>query len=1132
MNKAAENMDHLSISLKLGCIFLFLATWNAVGASGTIGVIAIDDQEPARITADLLQDVLTAEDEFQLVERERIEEILTEINLSEAVASPGQRLQLGRITGADFLVLLETLEKEEAHLRVVDCVTGSIAYSADLPISEDMRELLSKTARSMVRQMEWITDTSRSRMIPVSIIPLQPLSPDAASDKQVAESLRHRLRAGLVRSPEVVLLERAELDKARREMENFRGEAADFWNSAVIVTGTAGLQGAELRELFASLTLHLSGGNEVPLKPLVRASSEADGLADDLLAQLMTRLTSEQEIMAHPGFDVAEEIEFLSLLADDYHLRRDYDKARLMLEKVLALQDDKPSKKQRLKIALILQRLPPDFSGNYSRNSPRTLKAYKARMESHIDLLENYVQPWKYKYKEESPVKYDISRFLLNPPEEISEIIEAQRKNPDMKIPDNLTRTINRIDYLRELFRQYILNSRKRISANILLCLWDDPDKIAEWYHHEYWPILLDELFKTLNGELDIKEINYLSWHTHHMATKITQKNGLGNDFQRTELIQCIMSYMVAPNIREVLIPASYPFFNMTEMINELRKINREIFEELCDHFPIDEWSKSYLIMRNANYEYDIASHVRIEYTPDEYNDIVYSLAELLRRHLEKDESHWIIQQALDENYESTAGGELWRMVHSLPPEEQKYWLEKWFFPQMKKYPASPLIDPVHTILRTRDWLSFKKVLIGCEDEDFEEKDSISLPLLKFYLRNKDKLQLDAQGKRILADTLAKAEEYSPAAAAMIKETKRMMAEGGPENKITDKVNWPLLTLDSISGHGQVPLGSSMDGDSLWMLWRGEENFTLTEIDVENWAIVRTAPVKLGNYNIPNIKSILGSGRAGRAYFYHASGGDVQLMISEDEVVVGISSDRSGLRRYAPIITGSINLQNNSPGYSEGFVLSEVIKNATPVRHPSRRMPSPERAAKKLTAFCLYNDYIYFANREGIYALNRKTNQLSLLASDQLDFRKSSLNGGSPYNVHWMAADTKNNRVLIAVHESKTCDSDNRSWGDTVGRRTGIWSYDPDNGEWEQFLQLALGSNNTENHLLLVEDTLFFQDTWMCGKIDLRDKSIIYRSSHGRVAIGENESTGSWKTISALKRLPHEKHGNRYLLHP
>lgn len=663
----------------------------------TVGIIPLDSEEFVLKATDSLHAAFGGENTVLLVERERLGDILQELNLSEALGSPTRRLQLGEILGADFLVLLESMGEDELHLRVVDCVTGCIVYTADLPVvEEDFSKLLQQTARSMVQQMNWMADTPRDRMIPVSLAPLDKLSPDATADRQTAETVWHRLRAGLVRNPELVFLEREELDRARREMEQFRGEAAEFWNAAVIITGTIGLQGAELRELFADLTIHFSEGIEQSLEPLVRESNEIAALTEELFDRVVDRLTADQKILDNAGFDIDEEVEFLSLLAEYYHLREQYDKARVILDSIFALQKDEPTKEQRIKMAQILQELPPRRL--ISDHPPEKLDAYNDMVELYIYIMENYLQPWRYQYGPSGNVAYarpvttmGLRRFFKEFPPEISKIIEEQRKNPDKEVPEYFSDTMIRLNYLRELFRQYVINSGN-IRTNILY-MWDDPEKIKDWYRY-YLDTLLEEFFKAIEGEkLENEEPSFMSLTRIAIIKNLNFDPDVTGHYERFKQIRAMMRMI--PVCGRGFCPESV-IFDKDELLRNLEKISHQAFEELCTALEIDKWSKALLFVS--------------------YDDLLASarhradLIDLFRRYIDTGQSHWILEKILvKSNSQGSYPGisrriaiKIWHFVHSLSVEEQRYLLKNWFFPKMKEHPASPLADPQISLGKTR----------------------------------------------------------------------------------------------------------------------------------------------------------------------------------------------------------------------------------------------------------------------------------------------------------------------------------------------------------------------------------------------------------------------------------------------
>ena len=246
----------------------------------TVGILRTSETTLAEKTADLLFAVLAGNGNVELVEREKMVQIAREKTLSAALSSPQKRLQLGKTVGADFLIVLGSPEQkgdaESISVRAVDCRTGCIAHDTQLapPKEEKLQSIVETNAEVLLKKMQWLKNVSRQDLTPLSIIDPTPLTPGSSSDQSIAQRLKRQLQIRFSQVPEIVCLEREELRKARREIEEFKGEAAEFWNSSVIITGSVGLQGENLRELFVSLNLRLPQGNQEQVAEVTDKSSK------------------------------------------------------------------------------------------------------------------------------------------------------------------------------------------------------------------------------------------------------------------------------------------------------------------------------------------------------------------------------------------------------------------------------------------------------------------------------------------------------------------------------------------------------------------------------------------------------------------------------------------------------------------------------------------------------------------------------------------------------------------------------------------------------------------------------------------------------------------------------------------
>jgi tetratricopeptide (TPR) repeat protein len=1165
--KIVHHINKISLVLAACFIVFYLSTeWTVFAGDSrgvlTVAIVPIDGSVAARKVADLAYPAFQSETGIRLVERAELDRVQRELALSAALASPAKRLQLGKTLGADFLILADVTDNGDGEadgdvsLRVVDCATGCVAASVNLPTkkSADLSELLKQTAEVFTVKMRWLATVSRSELQPISIPTFNSLSPGSLPDEQAAERLRKQLLVRLGNLPGVICLERDELARAWRELNEFKNEAAEFWGSAVIITGAVGLQGEGLRELFASLTLHVDSGAAVELDPVIGDTREFDELTEQLEARITDQMPGVQAGDESNGFDRKAEVALLTRLGTIYHLGGQYEKAQTVLENALALQPGEPTEKQRIQMAEVLQRLQPNKGG---RSSPRNdLRKYLQWMENYIEMMERYVKPWKYKYPNNRIVRNDVTTFFMRPPHQIRRYIKLRQGNPSYVLPEKYERIFARREYLRELYREYVLANLA--SGNVAnefnpIVLYKNPDDIVTWYRN-HWDIVLKQIAQSLAGQENEKSTGLffsernLRWHQRSGRDPLSE-----NESERTYFIQSIVSPM--RNFSAFKSSRYYilPFSNAASVIGELHQINRDAFDQLSALLSLSEAAKAFVLIGNTNLWNHLVgwpSRRSLATTPEEFIQALRTLADILDHHDGNGEPHWIISEGLStKEYYNAASCILWATVHLLPQKRREALLKNWFIPKMTENPASALVNPLYSLMptrrRLRDFVPGKHVdmpknhelfrhpdannpcfdLYACPElRDYfagnqdtpSEETEFSIPLLEFYLTHRDKVNLDAQGKRILSETLELAKTHSPRAATMIARIER---ENHSDQENQTPVDRPSLVLDKsiTTGKGlrfdeyDALIDAVVHGNRLWALWGSVDGFAFLELDLDSFAVLRSMPIELSK---PDAKSYMAPHRMQNL-------NSVQWATTNDHVFIGhrdfILMEPSQLG-VTPFATASIPANGKGLDKSVDKSLPACIRNATPKGNASGRMPVPKEAAKGISAFCGLDDRVYFANQGGIYCWNETENTLELLASCHMANGKSPLDGGTPYSVYWMGNDVDKNRVFLAVHETKN--GNPRIWGGQFGERIGLWTYTPEKSEWKHMGQISLGAHGLPDSLSMTtnQKQVIFNSSQVAGRIPFASPfSLFYRSADGwKIGTHDPETQKWWQVHKPL----------------
>src|SRR5207244_11896417 len=105
--------------------------------------LAIINKHQDKSVADLLVGELSAGGEFALVERDQLERIITELQLSSAARQNSVRA--GQILGADALLFIES-DNSTLHLRLVETHRGERISEAIYTLNKpDLRAIASAT---------------------------------------------------------------------------------------------------------------------------------------------------------------------------------------------------------------------------------------------------------------------------------------------------------------------------------------------------------------------------------------------------------------------------------------------------------------------------------------------------------------------------------------------------------------------------------------------------------------------------------------------------------------------------------------------------------------------------------------------------------------------------------------------------------------------------------------------------------------------------------------------------------------------------------------------------------------------------------------------------------------------------
>jgi Curli production assembly/transport component CsgG len=177
--------------------------------------------EEGRALADLLTAELSTWDNVQLLERERIRDVLDELELSASqLQNSDSAMQLGKLSQADALALIDVPTKDNRaksiRLRLVDVRTSIRLLDVLLPRSGLEEEVTA--IRNELRRASATLRVPPEKLRLFGIMPIKSEEPGELL-KPFCRALTKLVEVSLQRQPEFVVLERSELQRLTAENE-------------------------------------------------------------------------------------------------------------------------------------------------------------------------------------------------------------------------------------------------------------------------------------------------------------------------------------------------------------------------------------------------------------------------------------------------------------------------------------------------------------------------------------------------------------------------------------------------------------------------------------------------------------------------------------------------------------------------------------------------------------------------------------------------------------------------------------------------------------------------------------------------------------------------------------------------
>ena len=223
--------------------------------------LAIVSDEASRACADLLTAELSKQHGIELVERDEIEKVMREHQLS-INGNLEQELDISKLLRAQGILIMEVAQQNGASViraRLVSVEQGVVIFDFDAPLASGKADGLAPLISNRVIPLLPKLQVARGKAVPISILNVRAIDADGASlEREVTAMLSSRLAS----EPAVFVLERRRLDLLSGEKNLGDETPGVFWNGAYLLDGNI-----ESDRKTGNLTVHLR----------LRKPGEADG---------------------------------------------------------------------------------------------------------------------------------------------------------------------------------------------------------------------------------------------------------------------------------------------------------------------------------------------------------------------------------------------------------------------------------------------------------------------------------------------------------------------------------------------------------------------------------------------------------------------------------------------------------------------------------------------------------------------------------------------------------------------------------------------------------------------------------------------------------------------------------------
>jgi hypothetical protein len=379
--------------------------------------LAIVSQSPATAAAgDLLTAELSQHPSLQLLERTEIDRVYREQALSTANTD---YLKLGRVLGADGLIILETVQKEgrtTLSTRLVAVKPGVILSMAEYPFPLSDPDPWSKLVIGQFQPL-----FGKLKVLPKDAIPISLLNLRAALKGRETESLEREMNilllSRLTSEREFFVLERQKLEALANEKEYQPFVDSPFWNGSYVLDGIIDKNGYDPSIVTVSARLAPPGKPVVDLE-VQGSRTNLPRLINELTLKLLSTLRRQGDNSGWSPADEAKQYLDEARWAAKWNLLK---QAQSASEASWALGDRTPEA-DKLRIGIYRAESAPHWGGGLAPNSNAGLDPNQ--LAPAITALQLYVDSLRIFPPSDTNIDVDWYEFGLGMIEADSELLQ------------------------------------------------------------------------------------------------------------------------------------------------------------------------------------------------------------------------------------------------------------------------------------------------------------------------------------------------------------------------------------------------------------------------------------------------------------------------------------------------------------------------------------------------------------------------------------------------------------------------------------------------------------------------------------------------------------------------------------